>query len=115
MRTTRKQHIPAPGKAVGLQGIALCGRWAHYRTGDHGMIRSEATAAAQKVERRADASTWCRDCIWRAVMAHRSRRFAPGQRLPPASSKAGPKNESGDNNLNETWNSTKEETTDEEA
>lgn len=35
----RRVHVPAPGKASGLQGVALCGRWSHYATGDHALLR----------------------------------------------------------------------------
>ena len=41
--TPKKNHIPAPGYAVGLRGPALCGRYADYATGDHEIIRRQAS------------------------------------------------------------------------
>lgn len=55
-----KAHIPAPGRASGLQGFALCGRWAHYRTGDHDQIRRQA----QPVPGRAYGH-YCTECLRR--------------------------------------------------
>ena len=37
-------HVPAPGRASGRQGVALCGKWAHFGTGNHDVIRRYATA-----------------------------------------------------------------------
>ena len=41
-------HIPASGYAAGLEGPALCGNWAHYRTADHMLIRAEARHALEQ-------------------------------------------------------------------
>ncbi len=51
-----KQHIPAPGRANGLRGEALCGRIADYATGDHAMILRLA---------RDGGGHWCADCLRR--------------------------------------------------
>ncbi len=42
-----KQHIPAPGRASGLSGTALCGRGATYSTGDHALIRRLAAGGGE--------------------------------------------------------------------
>lgn len=34
----KKKHVPS-GSANGLDGMSLCGRWEHYGTGDHDLIR----------------------------------------------------------------------------
>ncbi len=47
-------HIPEPGKASGLSGIAFCGRWSHYGTGDHEQIRRSYMA---------DGRGACRTCL----------------------------------------------------
>ncbi len=49
-----KQHIPAPGRASGLSGTALCGRGATYDTGDHELIRRLAASGGEH---------WCAQCI----------------------------------------------------
>jgi len=45
-KMTSRDHIPAPGLSAGLQGMALCGRWARYQTGDHALIRRLAAGVA---------------------------------------------------------------------
>ena len=55
MATPKKNHIPAPGYAVGLRGPAICGRYADYGTGDHEIIRRQAYGAVE--------DHWCRDCL----------------------------------------------------
>jgi hypothetical protein len=52
----RTRHIPASGEASGLQGVAYCGRWAHYRTGDHESIRR-----AYRDERNREGA--CKHCL----------------------------------------------------
>lgn len=49
-------HIPAPGRAAGLHGTAMCGAWADYGTGDHDAIRRAALA---------DATGYCPECLAR--------------------------------------------------
>jgi hypothetical protein len=50
----RKKHIPAPGYADGLRGVALCGRYARYETADHRLIRQLA---------RSGGGHWCKKCL----------------------------------------------------
>jgi len=56
-KMSKKQHVPAPGRAVGLKGRALCGRYAQYRTGDHALIR--------QVARQSDGEGYCTRCLAR--------------------------------------------------
>jgi hypothetical protein len=58
---SRKSHIPAPGRASGLSGLALCGTFAVYSTGDHAAIRSIAQASKASGE----AAHYCAACIKR--------------------------------------------------
>jgi hypothetical protein len=60
------KHIPAPGRASGLRGEALCGRYARYTTGDHDLIRRRA-----HVE---DGEGFCADCL-RRLAAYEKRMF----------------------------------------
>jgi hypothetical protein len=50
------EHIPAPGRASGLRGEALCGRYARYATGDHDLIRRLAHESGDG---------FCADCLRR--------------------------------------------------
>jgi hypothetical protein len=54
IRAKRRLHIPAPGRAVGLRGEALCGRTSTYLTGDHEHIRRAA---------RGNAAGYCARCL----------------------------------------------------
>lgn len=54
-----KKHIPAAGKASGLHGPALCGRWATYATGDHYIIRRNADDAYIDGQ----SAHWCQTCL----------------------------------------------------
>jgi len=56
-KMTSRDHIPAPGLSAGLQGMALCGRWARYQTGDHALIRRLAAGVA--------VAHYCRLCLQR--------------------------------------------------
>ncbi len=51
-----KSHVPAPGYCSGKQGPALCGRWAHYATGDHRLIEYLARTGP-------DGEDWCKNCL----------------------------------------------------
>lgn len=53
---SRKQHIPAPGRASGLTGTALCGRGATFSTGDHALIRRLAASGGDH---------YCAQCLAR--------------------------------------------------
>lgn len=64
---TKKEHIPAPGKANGLSGTSLCGKWSEYLTGDHEMIREQARRAIADD----DISHYCAVCI-RKIMKQRN-------------------------------------------
>lgn len=55
----KKTHIPAPGRSSGLVGEALCGRWAHYTTGDHDLLRRLAVQAAADGE----SAHYCAECL----------------------------------------------------
>lgn len=55
----KKQHIPSPGRASGLSGIAVCGRGATFTTGDHDLIRRLAKQAV----RESDAGHYCQTCL----------------------------------------------------
>ena len=50
------KHIPAAGVASGLQGPAVCGRWARYLTADHAHIRRSAAA---------NPDGYCKNCVKR--------------------------------------------------
>jgi len=52
----RRSHVPAVGRASGLSGPALCGRWTTYGTGDHALIRNQALAGGDH---------WCKRCLKR--------------------------------------------------
>jgi hypothetical protein len=52
----KTKHIPAAGVATGLNGPALCGRWARYLTGDHAQIRRSAIA---------NPEGYCKNCVKR--------------------------------------------------
>lgn len=54
MTTKKVHHIPAP-EAVGLRGPSMCGKWASYLTGDHAMIRRQAS----------QPEGWCKRCYQR--------------------------------------------------
>lgn len=69
-----KYHIPSP-HAVGLSGIALCGRWAHYGTGDHAHI---LRAMRQSIATN-DTDDTCRQCL--AVLTMRGRPVATDARV----------------------------------
>ena len=51
-----KKHIPKPGYSTGLSGLALCGHYAEYGTGDHGLIRDNA-------RRDPDGEVYCKRCL----------------------------------------------------
>ena len=65
---TRKDHVPAPGKASGLRGTALCGREATYHTGDHALILRLAESSVAD----GDHGHLCARCVIavRDQMAH---------------------------------------------
>lgn len=52
------RHLPAPG-TVGLEGPALCGRWAQYATGDHRLVRRLARLALADGQ----SGGYCRRCL----------------------------------------------------
>lgn len=56
-----KMHVPAPGKAKGLRGTALCGRTAHYLDGDHDRL----LRLAQSAKASGEADHYCARCIAR--------------------------------------------------
>lgn len=53
-KRTTKEHVPAPGRGSGMHGVALCGRWAHYLTGDHALTTRIALAGGDH---------WCDSCL----------------------------------------------------
>ena len=57
----KKEHIP--GCCAPLAGFALCGRWAHYETGDHELLRRLALADY----RTGDAQHLCSRCVKKLV------------------------------------------------
>jgi len=67
METKRpiKQHVPRPGYSDGLQGPAYCGRWGHYRTGDHALIGQLASASTSANT----AEAYCASCLRALEMA----------------------------------------------
>jgi hypothetical protein len=73
--TTDTRHIPAAGKASGLAGESLCGRYARYNTGDHDRIRrlarkaDEGAPAEGRMAVLAEEYGYCLDCILRLRIA----------------------------------------------
>ena len=51
-----KQHVPKDGYTGATQGEALCGRWVHWDTGDHNLIRRQAIGYGCR-------SHWCGHCL----------------------------------------------------
>lgn len=51
---TKREHVPAPGRAAGLKGTALCGRWATFATGDHALLRRIAATGG---------AHYCKECL----------------------------------------------------
>lgn len=52
--TTEQTHIPRPGYTYGISGQAYCGRYAHYGTADHALMRQQARAAIQDTDAAVD-------------------------------------------------------------
>jgi hypothetical protein len=55
----RVYHLPDIGNASGLDGPALCGRWARYLTGDYALLYRLARQAWKDGE----AGHYCRRCL----------------------------------------------------
>jgi len=56
---TKKIHVPTAGRCSPTSGPALCGRWGHYSTGDHVLIRRQAVAAVLS----GDTGHLCARCV----------------------------------------------------
>ena len=52
----KARHIPRSGYSFALNGLAYCGRYAEYATGDHALIYRQATMNPNK---------FCKQCLVR--------------------------------------------------